>query len=261
MNNLLNFLWNGGRTPSRPTPARTTTARPSRPKRRTSPTEADRLMIDKVARQIDLIERSYDRSVWSSAQHRQSWTHDLVLMLAYGDLRAVTFEFMNAQNDVEARFEYMMTADKRVRIFIDSAEGVELPFLEKKHTVKNRVTVSRNGRESLYRDQLVNSWSAAEKLHSRTSSSFKSEHTQKITGGRQAGRVDVSSDARYNLQVYNAGDKGYCFARATDLGIDGVFVHSKFCNGIGPLRPGDRITAVLIQTPRGVQARDVRRTR
>lgn len=224
-----------------------------------SPSASDRLAVDKIVRQFDFVDRSYALGVWRSDAHRQDVRHDLALMLAHGDLAGVKLELLTSTKEVLARFDYTFTGRVDPRRTVDSARGIELPLIPRHRVEGHRLVVSRRGRDGAYKDRLRSSWGAAEPLRDRVGSEYASEHARRISGGRQSGTIRVGREARHDLVVTNAGAKGYAFARDLTAGLDGVFVHLKFVASGGPLQVGDRLSALVVQTPRGVQARDVRR--
>lgn len=258
--NLLKTLL-GDPTPSpRPTSRQRPSARPAAPRQsERSPSPAVRLAIDKIARQFDRFQSSYALKIWSSPKHRADVVHDLKIMLAYGDLKSVKLEVLAHDKSVLARFDYTFTKGRDGKPTIDSARGIEIPLIPRQKVASHRLVVTRGGNESAYKHRLKSSWSTAAKLRDRSGSSFKSEHARRITGGRQRAEFFVSDDARHRLVVTNTGDKGYSFARDLDLGLDGVFVLDKHVSGSTSPRVGDRLTGLVIQTPRGPQARNVRR--
>jgi hypothetical protein len=69
----------------------------------------------------------------------------------------------------------------------------------------------------------------------------------------------VGSRDRRLIEVTQSGNLDYVFARAVGLPtVNNVFIHRKWVAGDVKLKPGVRLSALLVATPRGVQGRDVR---
>jgi hypothetical protein len=123
----------------------------------------------------------------------------------------------------------------------------------------HRLIVHQKGRMDSYRHLLALRWSDAETLQRTNGSSYESEHARKITGGRQNGNFFVSNQARRLLMVTQSGNLDYVFAKTLDSPeVPNVFIHRKWVQSGVLLQPGSRVSALLIATPRGVQARGVR---
>ena len=89
-------------------------------------------------------------------------------------------------------------------------------------------------------------------------SSYESEHARKITGGRQSGSFFVGNDERRLVVVTQAGNLDYVFAKSMGRPeVQNVFIIESGSRR-GSIEPGTRLSALLVVTPRGVQARDVR---
>lgn len=110
---------------------------------------------------------------------------------------------------------------------------------------------SHRGRDA-YRHLLRLKWTPAENRESPTDGDFSS-------GAIAPGRINLRAQDRHALTVQNTfWNRGYGYAFTPDLPGASVFVHAAHCpDGFRP-QPGERFTAHLVQTNRGLQARDVR---
>jgi len=221
--------------------------------------ENARLQASKITGVIDFIERSYRLGLWTTFGGKPVLEHDLGVMLAYEDLRQICLQFLAADKTVLSELEITINGESDGRKLRDSANGVELPLLDRRAVADCRITVQRNGNEDQYRHLLKGSWSRVESLRRRPSGSYVSEHAARITGGRQTGIFRVADESRHRLVVTQTGTRGYAFAEDLDLGAQRVFIHSRFAPAELRLHPGMHVTALVIQTPRGLQARNVQR--
>lgn len=223
------------------------------------PPSADvKLSINKVAAQLALIQRSYALKVWDDEGHREKWQHDLELMLAHADLRSVNLELLDAREIVAHEFVFEFTGQslQHTRGF-DLAGGMELPVLKLAKVKGQRLLVYRNNRESIYRAALQLPWADAKVLPRKNSSDFASEHSARITGGRLTGRMRVGTDARQRIVVTQTGTKGYAFGKARDLEDAQVYLNSRYAPEGFVFKVGRCVSGVVVQTPRGLQARDI----
>jgi hypothetical protein len=78
--------------------------------------------------------------------------------------------------------------------------------------------------------------------------------------GRQVAAFHVSDVARHQLVVTQTGTRGFFFAKDLNLDRDGVFVLVKHLPPTFVVRVGARFTALVIATPRGLQARSINAT-
>jgi hypothetical protein len=109
-----------------------------------------------------------------------------------------------------------------------------------------------------YRPWLKLAWAPTTIDSVQNAARIESEHTHRITGGRTTGEMIVSDAARRRGRVdFVSKDAKYAFIRDPDLRV-AAFTCPKWAE-VGCLTRGASVTYVAIQTPRGVQARSVRR--
>jgi len=105
---------------------------------------------------------------------------------------------------------------------------------------------------------LRNQWGRVQLLSDRAGSRFQSEHTRRVNAGRLSGEVFVSDEARQTVTVLNvAADGRYAFGRTAGLAAD-VFLHRGQCQQALTFASGQRLSCIVIQTPRGLQGRSIR---
>ncbi|MBT5536761.1 hypothetical protein HOK31_27100 [Candidatus Poribacteria bacterium] len=228
----------------------------------TSVTATTRLEVTKALRQIAFVDRAYNLGVWSSDRDREDWEHDLALMRAHGDLTHVRIELLAGDNTVLFEFQIALDGERAERSnarrgVVDSAKGVELPILDTSHIATHRVVISHNARRGAYGHLLKRRWTKAATIRKRPGTTYESEHSRVITGDRQCAAFHVSDESRRSLVVTRSGGRGYAFGKDLDTGMDGVFLLDKFAPKGTAFRQGQRYTAVLVQTPRGIQARAI----
>lgn len=212
--------------------------------------------ISKAVEQMALMSRTYGLNHFKTRKEKDDWKHDLSVMRAHGDLKHLRLELLDAKDKVVAELTIQFQgAGQRCRL-ADSGRGLEMPVLDRDSVAGSRLLIRQSGKEELYRHLLRMSWSpAGERARSR-GSTYAGEHCGAITGGSSQGRFFVSDTSRHRGTILRVvRDRGYAFARDTRTGTD-VFLHFKFAPGVR-LKVGQRVSYLLVQTPRGLQARSV----
>jgi hypothetical protein len=139
----------------------------------------------------------------------------------------------------------------------DSARGIELPVLARGTIATYSLQViNRVVEKTAYRHLLKLNWNPAPPLQSLTTERFESGHAGKISAGRQRAFVSVAG-ARRRLRVTHVSATGdYAFGRDAELAMD-VFLHVSFAPAGFTFKPDATLTAVVVQTPRGAQGRNI----
>ena len=213
------------------------------------------LQVSKALRQLYRADEAYGLNLWPTEAEKAEWQHDLSLMLAHGDLKAVNLRVLAKDGSVPFAFKLAFTGHTS-KVGADSAQGVELPMLPPSLIAGGEALVTRCGKEENYRPLLKGRWSKAAPRQMRPGADIASEHASRITGGRLVGKLHVADEARQRLVVTQVGERGFAFGQAGEF--TGIFLHVKYApNGLA-FHLGDRLSAVVIQTPRGLQARDIR---
>lgn len=222
-------------------------------------TPTTRLEVSKALRQIAFVDDAYNLRVWLTDAEKDAWEHDLALMRAHDDLTHIRIELLAADNTVLFDFQITLDADETDdgEALVDSAQGVELPILDTSLIATHRVVISHNARRGSYGHRLKRRWTKAAAVTKRPGVTYDSEHARAITGSRQSAVFHVSDESRKRLVVVRTGGRGYAFGRDDDTGVDGVFLLEKFAPKGTEFREGQRYTAVLVQTSRGIQARAI----
>lgn len=232
---------------------------PAPPTRRTPIHISDtvKLEVSKIVEQVAFVDRSLSLGLWTSEASKQDWKHDLGVMRAFDDLEHVRLELLAADQTVVCEFRLAFNSRAGGPRRLDSGQGVEIPLIERCLIAGQRVVITRRGREAQYKDLLKIRWGPAETLRKQDGDAFESEHAHAITGGRQRGEFYVGTTARHRLVVTQTGTKGYAFAKDLDLGVDDIFLLPKFAPAGLLFHPGQQLTAVVVQVPRGLQARNI----
>jgi hypothetical protein len=239
--------------PTLPTPPRTL------PVNRTfdaATVAARRLDVRKALSQCDFIGRSYGVRLWTRTARRADWEADLLTMHLHDDLAWVRLLLVDAADRIV--FEFRVDFDCAAQgPLVDSARGIELPVLGF-GVVRGRhmeVEDRKKGRET-YRHLLRVNWETASSHGSLTTDQFESEHAGRISAGRQKGYFSVAG-ARHRLLVTHVSPAAdYAFGDDTELKTQ-VFLHAKFAPPGLAFRRGQAVTAVVVQTPRGPQGRNI----
>jgi hypothetical protein len=215
-----------------------------------------RIAVEKAIEQLGFIAQSFNLDL---CQHisRGDLIDDLTVMLEHADLEHVTLQLLDAQSTIRFEFRIEFAADSQPKDLRDSAAGVEVPVLPTGLITSVQLLVSRHKKMDQYRHLLKHPyWEPAPSLRKEAGDLIEPEHIRSVTGGRQHGQMFVDAAARHRIvvtQVYPT----FAFGRDLTLGLDGVFLLSKFAAPGLTFRPGLNLLAVVVQTPRGLQARAI----
>lgn len=242
-------------TPPQPAPARTTA--PSL----IALAECE-LEVSKALTQLERWGTPLGRELWTAHDRRADWQHDLTTMRQRRDLSYVRLELLDANNTVlhafELKFDQQRVSPQSIQ---DAAQGVEIPVLppaERQRIKSHRLLINSSSQRATFQKLLRLNWTTAATLSNADQSGFESVHARKITGGRLTGQVRVAQSAMQTLVITNAGQLGYAFGRSLDEpSLTNVFLHvDDAAKGI-TFVPGQRVRALVIQTPRGPQGRSI----
>lgn len=210
------------------------------------------LQVSKAIANLKLIARSYALSGWSE-EYAQKLVHDISIMRVYGDAHSVRLEVFDSTNSIIFQHSENFTGNGQRSI--DSGGGLEIPVIPR-HLVKDWRIVVPPRLSPEYVPRLLLNWGPAPDRSLARGSEFDSDHVTKMTGGRTDGKIYVGDVARHTGTITLVkGDYG--FARDDKLDAD-IFVHGRYVPDKALLRQGRRVSYVVTQTPRGLQARLVR---
>jgi hypothetical protein len=217
-----------------------------------------RIAVEKAMRQFDFVAQSYHLNNWYKDKSRQDLVDDLVLMLEHDDLEHFRLELLDAQSTVRFEFRIDFGADGQVKNLRDSAAGVEVPVMPPGLIANYRLLVNPWPPKKIdqYKHLLKRGWGTVPPFRKDAGDVIESEHARKVTGGRQKGTIFVDAAARHRLVVTQVFPT-YAFGRDLTLGLDGVFLLSKYAPQGLKFHAGLILLAVVIQTPRGLQARAI----
>ncbi len=219
--------------------------------------ESVKLEAEKAIEQLRFVDRSYNLGIWPDCQAKGTWVNDIALMREFDDLTSIRLELLGSDQMVLFEFKIDFNGPGNAGRLFDPGRGVELPLVDRGQVAGHRVVVERRGRDAAYRSFLRMRWAGAEQLRKRAGSSFGSEHTRKITGGRQQGSFHVGDEARHRLVVTQTGSRGFAFARDLDTGQEGIFLHSANARPGLTFQVGQNLSAILVTVPSGIQGRSI----
>jgi len=221
---------------------------------------ADRhhLAASKTIHAFDFILRSFGLAAyWKNEAQMNDHVHDLAVMLRHGDLQRASLELLASDQTVLYRHRIMFQTTRAARS-VDAAGGIELPLIPREQIADFRILTSPTRRIDAYRNQLRCNWGRAERLADQPGGQFTSDHTRSANGGWVDGQVFVADQARRQATIINVSGRGdYAFARDGALGAD-IFLHLNQCDEPFQFQSGQRVSFVVIQSPRGLQGRNIR---
>lgn len=190
--------------------------------------------------------------------YRDNLIHDLAVKSANRNLKAVTLNLLNSNGDVVCHQTITFSNSASPTIHAGTG-GQELPLLLPGVVVKHELTVNNiNSDEDHYRHQMKWNWGPATKRAIVQGMEWSTKGHAQITGGRQAGQIHVSADARVCLVVTRPiGARHFGFAACPELDLPRVFLHRDHLPKDRHVRFGQKLTAHLVQCPLGYQARKI----
>lgn len=221
------------------------------------------LEISKAIEQLVFADQTYSLGapIWPTNASKADWKHDLAVMRMFGDLKDVALQFLAADRTVPWEYRISFNGAPTVERQIDFAKGMEIPVLSADLRVAvtdKRVVIGHHGKEAEYRHLLRKNWSPAAKHAKRKGDTYGSSHCAAITGGRETGNFHVAADARHRLVVYRCGVHGFAFAKAPELSMADVHLRTEHASPGFRFFSGQQLTAIIVQTPRGLQGRAIR---
>ncbi|MFM9966007.1 MAG: hypothetical protein ACKV2Q_32905 [Planctomycetaceae bacterium] len=241
-----------------PTPARVPAVPPIPP----SASSEHELEVSKALTQLERWAEPLGRELWTGHNRRADWQHDLTIMRQRRDLEYVRLELLDARNTVLHAFELKFDQQRvSPQSIMDAARGVEIPILtavERQRIASHRLLVNSSQQRASFQRLLKMNWTTADTLTSTEQRGFESQHARKITGGRLSGEVRVAKSAMQTLVITRSGSQGFAFARSLDEPtLTNVFLHTLEAPKGVTFVPGQRVRALVIQTPNGPQGRGI----
>lgn len=218
------------------------------------------LAASKAVHTLAQVDRAYSLGLLENPGFREKLIHDLALKLAHQNLKALVLELIDANGRIILASRVDFTS--RIPRFHECGgpNGTEVPLIDKGQVASSRLIAPRRyPDESAYSHLFKLNWCEAENLRRAAGSRWKTTHARK-TGGRQTGTMHVTKKARHILVITRPfGSRGYAFAACPDMRLSGVFLHETHSDPkCRQLRAGARVSALLVQSLDGIQARDVR---
>ena len=225
---------------------------------RRNPVNGHELNASKTVRAFDFILRSFGLAAyWKNEAEMNDYVSDLAVMLHHGDLQRASLELLADDQTVLYRHRVVFRSERCTRS-VDAAQGIELPLIPREMVDSFRMLTGPTRRVDTYRDQLRCNWGRAARLADQPGGEFTSDHTRGTNGGWADGQVFVADQARRTATITNVSRRGdYAFARDAALVTD-VYLHRSQCDEPFTFQPGQRASFVVIQSPRGLQGRNIR---
>ncbi|PWU14395.1 MAG: hypothetical protein C5B50_17610 [Verrucomicrobia bacterium] len=211
----------------------------------------------KITSQFGTIARSYGLTLWPK-EEKWKYQHDFEVMLAHEDLDSIRLELLAQDNSVLFEFKIHFSCQTATCRRAEINSGVELPVIQRETVANHRIVLQHHRKIEAYRHLLKLNWGPVETFQKRPGDTFASDHASKITGGRQQANFHVASEVRQCLTVTQTGNGPYAFAEGMERGRKGVYLHLRFAPPGFRFRVGQQLTALLVQTTRGIQARAIR---
>lgn len=217
------------------------------------------LAASKTCHTLSLLAETNNQDIFRGTPgYRDNLIHDLAVKSANRNLKAVTLNLLNDIGEVVCHQTISFTNSASPTMHAGTG-GQELPLLLPGVVVKHELTVTNvNSNEDHYRHQLKWNWGPATKRSIVQGMEWSTNGHAHITGGRQAGQIHVSADARVCLIVTRPiGARHFGFATCPELNLDRVFLHRDHFPKDCLARFGQKLTAHLVQCPLGYQARKI----
>lgn len=218
---------------------------------------AKKLDVQRAVGQCEFVAKSYGVQLWENSTHRGNLESDLLVMHLHEDLKGLTFVLIDATETSLFEFRVEFGAAQPGRPMFDSAGGPELPVLDRIRVARHQLQVNFHRKDwDVYKHLFKLSWDGVIANRSGTTDQFEAEHAGRISTGRQRAFVGVAG-ARHQLSVRRVSAGGdFAFGYDAQLNME-VFLHLKFAPADFSFHPGQALTAVVVQTPRGAQGRNI----
>jgi cold shock CspA family protein len=223
--------------------------------------QAVREQVEKAVHALEFVARRLNRRLFSSAAERANVLHDLQVIRTFNNLKSVTVEYLGANRHVvfDHTIEFSPNANGNGRC-VDAGRGIELPLLPPSLIVEHLFSISwcDRSQRDLLKHLLNVPWSNKEEHPKARGTTIRSVHHEKITGGNNTARLHVTDLARHFGRIsYVAEGRGFAFANDEVLGQT-VWCHVSHAPTGFRFRVGDRVSFVVVDVPKGLQARDIR---
>jgi hypothetical protein len=230
--------------------------------------ESTALMIQKAFVVLDFITKSYHQTLFETANDRSDYAHDMNLVFENSNLKRLTYDLLGENDTVLFEHAFMFENSGERGKVIDSARGIELPFIRADLIRRNRLvwTSKPTGRTDIdckeYQHLFRLRWVDAKAVNRANCAGFQSEHFSHITGSRANAHMFVDRSALHRGTVISVPEKGrgaYCFIEDDQLKTTHLFGHQKHLQSPAIFFPGQRLSYIVISVPRGLQARAIQK--
>lgn len=217
--------------------------------------------VNQAVEQLAHVAMAYSLPLLTTQAEREAWQHDLGLELANNNLKSLQLELIDGSGRVIFRYQLGFTNTGGKHELQDLAQGIELPVINLSRSTSHRLTYSYHKWTTAnvpYNHLFRINWSPAKQLDMRIADKVNTQHAGKVSGGKLAGTIELDGAERRELVVTNSVNQRFAFAKEVDGELEGIYLHPDFAQPGIEFRIGQRLTAQVIQTPRGLQGREVR---
>lgn len=217
--------------------------------------------VEKAVHALEFVARRLSRRLFSSDAQRDNVMHDLLVIRTFNNLKSVTAEYLGANRSVvfAHSIEFSPNGNGNGRL-VDAARGIELPVLPPSLIVDHVFSIFWHDRsqEELLKHLLKLNWSNKEELAKAKGTRIRSEHHERITAQSNSAEIYVTDLARHFGRITHVAEgRGFAFAKDETLGRS-VWLHVCHAPTGCVFRLGQRVSYVVVDVPRGLQARDIR---
>jgi hypothetical protein len=199
-------------------------------------------VVEQAVAQMVELDRFYNLNLWPGTRAADC-THDLGVMLAMGDLESISTELLGHDGSVLLVHQIAFGAAA------SAAREKVVPVIDRRQVAGGRFLVNRRSVSPSFAHLLRLRWETAQALPRAAS--------DRVASSRGHGEFHVGQSHRRRLVVRQAGARGFAFAEDAELGAT-VYLHAGDAPAGWAFQPGQRLTAVVVSTQRGLQGRAIR---
>jgi hypothetical protein len=219
------------------------------------------LAISKALHTLDLLGKAYRQDIYrGDSDFALKLRHDLAVKLAFNNISYIALALLNKAGTVLCQQSVHFT-NRQIIAPTGAGRGQEIPLIPPGEVTSHELTVKNPNRdESVYSHHLYFNWTPITERLKAEGTEWKASGHGRITGGRQAAVLHLYNQARQRLVLTRPiGARGYGFASAPDLSLEGIFLpKAEFLDGGNThLKYGTNLAAFLVQSPAGIQARQI----
>lgn len=202
--------------------------------------------------------RVFALKLWK-AEDEHKVLADLCIKRTFEDLFHLQLMLLDAAG--EAMFAYLRELgtgeEPRGPQRRDTAAGFTTPMLDMSEVTRSHFTVKGGKGADRYKHLLALSWSAQATPSMDNAVVVDDAHVSADPAGKGRGLLRVRRKQRERLTVIRAGGAGYAFGRCDVLPGRQIFLDIQEASDLIRFEVGQKLTAVITLTPRGLQGRAI----